>query len=74
MAVLANEYFPKFTAKIITITPLIGVFLTTLLCASPVNSKKMKFNSQYLSLIAVVVHSLVFNHLPSLLYENLINI
>ena len=37
-AVLANEFFPKFTSKIITVTPLIGVILTTLLCASPVSS------------------------------------
>lgn len=36
-AVLSNEFFPKFTSKIITITPLIGVILTTLLCASPVS-------------------------------------
>lgn len=36
-AVLLNEFFPKFTAKIITVTPLIGVVLTTLLCASPVS-------------------------------------
>lgn len=37
VAVLLNEFFPKFTSKIITITPLIGVILTTLLCASPVS-------------------------------------
>jgi hypothetical protein len=37
LAVLANEFFPKFTSKIITVTPLIGVILTTLLCASPVS-------------------------------------
>uniref|UniRef100_A0A803KR13 Uncharacterized protein n=1 Tax=Chenopodium quinoa TaxID=63459 RepID=A0A803KR13_CHEQI len=36
IGVLANEFFPKFTAKIITITPLIGVILTTLFCASPI--------------------------------------
>ncbi|TYH36199.1 hypothetical protein ES332_D13G247200v1 [Gossypium tomentosum] len=35
IGVLANEYFPKFTSKIISVTPLIGVVLTTLLCASP---------------------------------------
>ena len=35
--VLAHEYFPKFTERIITLTPLIGVILTTLLCASPVS-------------------------------------
>nr|GMC58739.1 sodium/pyruvate cotransporter BASS2, chloroplastic [Ipomoea batatas] len=36
IGVLSNEYFPKFTSKIITVTPLIGVILTTLLCASPI--------------------------------------
>ncbi|CAK9154432.1 unnamed protein product [Ilex paraguariensis] len=36
VGVLANEFFPKFTSKIITVTPLIGVMLTTLLCASPI--------------------------------------
>ncbi|KAM7509445.1 hypothetical protein LguiA_019898 [Lonicera macranthoides] len=36
LGVLANEFFPKFTSKIITVTPLIGVILTTLLCASPI--------------------------------------
>ena len=37
LAVLANEFFPKFTSKIIIVCPLIGVVLTTLLCASPVS-------------------------------------
>lgn len=37
LAVLANEYFPKFTSKIVIVCPLIGVVLTTLLCASPVS-------------------------------------
>ena len=37
VTVLANEFFPKFTSKIISVTPLIGVILTTLLCASPVS-------------------------------------
>ncbi|GLT73005.1 hypothetical protein SLA2020_448950 [Shorea laevis] len=36
VGVLANEFFPKFTSKIVTLTPLIGVILTTLLCASPI--------------------------------------
>ncbi|EES01163.1 hypothetical protein BDA96_03G256700 [Sorghum bicolor] len=36
VGVLAHEYFPKFTEHIITVTPLIGVLLTTLLCASPI--------------------------------------
>jgi hypothetical protein len=41
VAVLANEFFPKFTSKIVTVTPLIGVILTTLLCASPVRSENI---------------------------------
>ncbi|CAK7334842.1 unnamed protein product [Dovyalis caffra] len=36
IGVLSNEFFPKFTSKIVTVTPLIGVILTTLLCASPI--------------------------------------
>ncbi|XP_066314639.1 probable sodium/metabolite cotransporter BASS2, chloroplastic [Miscanthus floridulus] len=36
VGVLAHEYFPKFTERIITVTPLFGVLLTTLLCASPI--------------------------------------
>ncbi|XP_066311249.1 probable sodium/metabolite cotransporter BASS2, chloroplastic [Miscanthus floridulus] len=36
VGVLAHEYFPKLTERIITVTPLIGVLLTTLLCASPI--------------------------------------
>lgn len=47
MAVLANEFFPKFTSKIITVTPLIGVILTTLLCASPVSSLKCSIILMY---------------------------
>lgn len=41
VTVLANEFFPKFTSKISSVTPLIGVILTTLLCASPVSSQNM---------------------------------
>lgn len=41
VAVLSNEFFPKFTSKIVTITPLIGVILTTLLCASPVSETQI---------------------------------
>lgn len=38
-AVAAHEFFPKIVEKIIVITPLIGVVLTTLLCASPVSHR-----------------------------------
>lgn len=34
--VLANEYLPWFTKRIKAVLPLVGVFLTTILCASPV--------------------------------------
>ena len=40
--VLANEFFPKFTSKIISVTPLVGVILTTLLCASPVSLQNIQ--------------------------------
>ncbi|KAL6556887.1 Sodium/pyruvate cotransporter bass2, chloroplastic [Orobanche hederae] len=36
IGVILNEFVPRFTSKINTITPLIGVILTTLLCASPI--------------------------------------
>ncbi|CAL9780488.1 unnamed protein product [Musa acuminata subsp. burmannicoides] len=43
LEVLSHEYFPKFTERIITLTPLIGVIRTTLLCASPVSMRDSKF-------------------------------
>ncbi|KAL3690390.1 hypothetical protein R1sor_016699 [Riccia sorocarpa] len=36
IGVAAHEFFPKIVEKIIVVTPLIGVILTTLLCASPI--------------------------------------
>ncbi|KAL6965447.1 Sodium pyruvate cotransporter bass2 [Sarracenia purpurea var. burkii] len=36
VGVLSNEFFPRFTSKIITVTPLIGVILTAILCANPI--------------------------------------
>eukprot|EP00850_Spirogloea_muscicola_P020240 SM000210S06754 [mRNA] locus=s210:123908:127657:- [translate_table: standard] len=36
VGVLANEFLPRFTEKIKFLTPLVGVVLTTLLCASPI--------------------------------------
>jgi hypothetical protein len=35
LGVLANECFPKVVQKFKAFLPLVGVFLTTLLCASP---------------------------------------
>ena len=36
LGVAANELFPKLVKKITRVLPLIGVVITTLLCASPV--------------------------------------
>lgn len=36
VGVLSHEYFPKVTEKLTAVTPLVGVILTTLLCASPI--------------------------------------
>ena len=36
VGVAANELFPKLVKKITRVLPLIGVVITTLLCASPV--------------------------------------
>ncbi|KAH1248485.1 Sodium/pyruvate cotransporter BASS2, chloroplastic [Glycine max] len=62
VGVLANELFPKFTSKIITITPLIGVILTTLLCASPIGlaSDALKAQGAQLVLPVVFLHAASF--------------
>ncbi|XP_078153263.1 sodium Bile acid symporter family isoform X1 [Carex rostrata] len=54
IGVLAHEYFPKFTERIITITPLIGVLLTTLLCASPIGQVADVLKTQGVQLIIPV--------------------
>ncbi|KAL5572730.1 hypothetical protein UlMin_022327 [Ulmus minor] len=54
VGVLANEFFPKFTSKIISITPLIGVILTSLLCASPIGQVADVLKSQGAQLILPV--------------------
>ncbi|KAK9149774.1 hypothetical protein Scep_008531 [Stephania cephalantha] len=54
VGVLVNEFFPKFTAKIISFTPLIGVILTTLLCASPIGQVSEVLKTQGLQLILPV--------------------
>ncbi|XP_042417327.1 probable sodium/metabolite cotransporter BASS2, chloroplastic [Zingiber officinale] len=54
VGVLANEYFPKFTKRISTLTPLIGVILTTLLCASPIGQVAEVLKSQGAQLIIPV--------------------
>ncbi|KAF9617038.1 hypothetical protein IFM89_033108 [Coptis chinensis] len=62
VGVLANEYFPKFTSKIIAVTPLIGVILTTLLCASPIGQVADVLKTQGVQLIIPValLHAAAF--------------
>ncbi|KAL5729452.1 Sodium/pyruvate cotransporter bass2 [Ranunculus cassubicifolius] len=62
LGVLANEYFPKFTSKIITVTPLIGVILTTLLCASPIGQVAGVLKTQGVQLIfpVALLHAAAF--------------
>ncbi|XP_078428066.1 sodium Bile acid symporter family [Wolffia australiana] len=62
IGVLAHEYFPKVTERIITFTPLIGVILTTLLCASPIGQVAEVLKTQGARLIAPValLHAAAF--------------
>ncbi|GKV06502.1 hypothetical protein SLEP1_g18396 [Rubroshorea leprosula] len=62
VGVLANEFFPKFTSKIVTVTPLIGVILTTLLCASPIGqvSEVLKTQGAQLILPVAILHGAAF--------------
>ncbi|XP_010557580.1 PREDICTED: sodium/pyruvate cotransporter BASS2, chloroplastic [Tarenaya hassleriana] len=62
IGVLSNEFFPKFTSKIITVTPLIGVILTTLLCASPIGqvSEVLKTQGTQLLLPVALLHAAAF--------------
>ncbi|XWS17198.1 hypothetical protein CRYUN_Cryun33cG0047800 [Craigia yunnanensis] len=62
VGVLSNEFFPKFTSKIISVTPLIGVILTTLLCASPIGqmSEVLKAQGAQLILPVALLHAVAF--------------
>ncbi|KAI3409318.1 uncharacterized protein J3R85_019498, partial [Psidium guajava] len=62
VGVLANEFFPKFTSKIVTVTPLIGVILTTLLCASPIGQVAgvLKTQGAQLILPVALLHGAAF--------------
>ncbi|XP_029129492.1 sodium/pyruvate cotransporter BASS2, chloroplastic isoform X2 [Cajanus cajan] len=62
VGVLANEFFPKFTTKIITVTPLIGVILSTLLCAISIGlvSDVIKAQGAQLVLPVVFLHAAAF--------------
>ncbi|KAK8515499.1 hypothetical protein V6N13_139523 [Hibiscus sabdariffa] len=62
IGVLFNEFFPKFTSKIISVTPLIGVILTTLLCASPIGlvSEVLKAQGAQLIFPVALLHVAAF--------------
>ncbi|XP_010249921.1 PREDICTED: sodium/pyruvate cotransporter BASS2, chloroplastic-like isoform X2 [Nelumbo nucifera] len=62
IGVLSNEFFPKFTEKIVTVTPLIGVILTTLLCASPIGqvSDVLKAQGAQLIVPVAILHAAAF--------------
>ncbi|CAL9780502.1 unnamed protein product, partial [Musa acuminata subsp. burmannicoides] len=62
VGVLSHEYFPKFTERIITLTPLIGVIRTTLLCASPIGQVAVVLKAQGAQLIIPValLHAAAF--------------
>eukprot|EP01018_Ginkgo_biloba_P023248 Gb_20126 [translate_table: standard] len=62
VGVLSHEYFPKFTEKATTFTPLVGVILTTLLCASPIGQVSDVLISQGAQLILPVaaLHAAAF--------------
>ncbi|KAH7433961.1 hypothetical protein KP509_07G094800 [Ceratopteris richardii] len=62
VGVLAHEYFPSFTEKLTTITPLVGVLLTTLLCASPIGqvADVLKTQGAQLILPVAILHAAAF--------------
>ncbi|XP_010914977.2 probable sodium/metabolite cotransporter BASS2, chloroplastic [Elaeis guineensis] len=62
VGVLSHEYFPKFTERMITLTPLIGVILTTLLCASPIGqvSEVLKAQGAQLIIPVALLHAAAF--------------
>lgn len=62
IGVLSHEYFPKFTEKLTTFTPLVGVILTTLLCASPIGqvSEVLKAQGAQLILPVAALHAAAF--------------
>ncbi|KAJ6355610.1 hypothetical protein OIU77_006070 [Salix suchowensis] len=62
IGVLSNEFFPKVTSKIVTVTPLIGVILTTLLCASPIGqvSDVLKAQGGQLIMPVALLHVAAF--------------
>ncbi|KAL6842645.1 hypothetical protein ACP4OV_027489 [Aristida adscensionis] len=63
IGVVANECFPSFTKRIISVTPLIGVILTTLLCASPIGqvAEVLKTQGPQLILPVSLLHIAAFS-------------
>nr|CAD1823915.1 unnamed protein product [Ananas comosus var. bracteatus] len=59
---IVARIFPKFTERIITLTPLIGVILTTLLCASPIGqvSEVLKAQGAQLIVPVALLHAAAF--------------
>lgn len=62
VGVAANEMFPKFVKAITRVLPLVGVVLTTLLCASPVGqvSEVLKTMGPQLALPVALLHAFAF--------------
>ncbi|CAL9117482.1 unnamed protein product [Musa textilis] len=62
VGVMSHEYFPKFTERMITLTPLIGVILTALLCASPIGqvSEVLKAEGARLIVPVALLHAAAF--------------
>jgi len=62
VGVLANEFLNPLVAKIRPLLPLIGVFITTMLCASPVGqvAEILKANGLQLCLPVALLHLCAF--------------
>ncbi|CAK9870587.1 unnamed protein product [Sphagnum jensenii] len=62
VGVLAHELFPSIVEKIITVTPLVGVIMTTLLCASPIGQVSEVLVAQGAQLIVpvAILHAAAF--------------
>ncbi len=62
VGVLAHELFPTVVEKIITVTPLVGVIMTTLLCASPIGQVSDVLVAQGAQLIVpvAILHAAAF--------------
>eukprot|EP00270_Netrium_digitus_P018469 TRINITY_DN7038_c0_g1_i4.p1 TRINITY_DN7038_c0_g1~~TRINITY_DN7038_c0_g1_i4.p1 ORF type:complete len:450 (+),score=92.74 TRINITY_DN7038_c0_g1_i4:61-1350(+) len=60
--VLMNEWFPAFTKRITIFTPLVGVLLTTMLCASPIGqvAAVLKTQGSTLLLPVALLHIFAF--------------